>query len=178
MGTHNIALRYAKALLALGQTEEQCQEYLKQLRQVQSFLKKEPEAENLLNSKRIHSQIKKDLLKTLFENRLDKTLLNFLLLLQDKERMGYFSAIVEVFEGQIHEEFGYLKVKVSSALEISPQEEEEILLGLEALTGKKIILEKGLDKDQIGGLIIKIGDMVYDGSIKGQLNQLARKMKK
>lgn len=174
----SIPLRYAKALWEASPNPEQGRLYLTQLRQIESLLSQEAGAIPLLNSSRIHREEKKQLLSRLFENRVEAEVLSLLLLLLDKGRMAYFPAVVDGFEELLNQEAGYLKASICTAQEIDPQQEEELRQALSALSGKKVLLEKETDAALIGGLSIRIGDKVYDGSIKSQLAELAKRMTK
>ena len=69
---------------------------------------------------------------------------------------------------------GIVKAKVVSAVQLSAQQLEELRESLEKTTGKKILLELTIDKKLIGGLVVKIGDKIIDGSTSTKLKMLEK----
>ena len=71
---------------------------------------------------------------------------------------------------------GYVDVDVSSAFALTKAEEKNLIASLEKMLNKSIRLNVGVDKTLIGGFLARAGDIVIDGSIKGQLQQLAKRL--
>jgi F-type H+-transporting ATPase subunit delta len=102
---------------------------------------------------------------------------NFLLVLVDHRRTTDLSGVIDAFEKIVNERLGTLQVDVASARELKDQQKAALTRQLETMTGKKIVLNVAIDNDLVGGLIVRLGSTVYDGSVRGQLETLARQLR-
>ena len=75
------------------------------------------------------------------------------------------------------ERLGTLKVEVSSARALDGQQQAALIQRLEAMTGKKIVLNLDIDSELVGGLMVRLGSTVYDGSVRDQLETLGRQLR-
>jgi F-type H+-transporting ATPase subunit delta len=100
------------------------------------------------------------------------TVANFLLLLLDRGRIGYLSAIIASYGAYADEISGVVRPILYSAMPLEADKVQGIKDALTKSTGKKVVLSVEVDPALIGGVVTKIGDMVYDGSIRTQLNQI------
>ncbi|MBI5816440.1 MAG: ATP synthase F1 subunit delta [Nitrospinae bacterium] len=94
------------------------------------------------------------------------------LLALTKGRIGLLPEIAEEFEKLAFEALGKVRVDVTSAMDLSAEEEKELLGTLGKLTGKTAVLTVKNDPTLIGGVVVKIGSLVYDGSVSNQLKSL------
>jgi F-type H+-transporting ATPase subunit delta len=101
---------------------------------------------------------------------------NFLKVVADHRRTAALGEIIEAFQLLIDERMGLLRVDVASARELSPGQREELSRGLEAATGKRVWLKLTVDPELIGGVTARVGSTVYDGSVRGRLRALARRL--
>ncbi len=101
---------------------------------------------------------------------------NFLLVLIDHRRLAELSGVIAAFEKMVDERLGKLKVEVSSARNLNQQQQSSLVRQLEAMTGKQISLKLEVDDDLLGGVVVRLGSTVYDGSVKAQLETLERQM--
>lgn len=99
---------------------------------------------------------------------------NFLFVLLDHNRIAQLSEIRESFEQQIDEQLGYLQVDIASAGPLDPREIEELQAELGRLSGKQILPHFSIDPALLGGVVARAGSIVYDGSLRGQLQQMRR----
>ncbi len=90
-------------------------------------------------------------------------------LLLEKGRLRYLASIAETFEYLANERRGRLKVAVASAAPLPGDDIERLKAELQEATGKTVLIETSVDPALIGGLVVRIGDRVLDGSIKHQL---------
>lgn len=102
---------------------------------------------------------------------------NFLLVLVDHRRTAHLAAIVGAFEKMVDERLGTLQVEVASAGELREQQQAALIGQLEAITGKRIFLDLKIDRALVGGLVVRLGSTVYDGSVRGQLEALGRQLR-
>ncbi|MBI5078448.1 ATP synthase F1 subunit delta [Candidatus Saganbacteria bacterium] len=89
-----------------------------------------------------------------------------------KGRIGLLPEIADEFEKMAFEALGKVRVDVSTAMDLSADEEKELLKTLGKLTGKTAVLTVKNDPTLIGGIVVKIGSLVYDGSVSNQLKSL------
>jgi F-type H+-transporting ATPase subunit delta len=100
---------------------------------------------------------------------------NFLLILSDKRRMGALNEIVAAFDILLDERLGFVRADVRSAQEIDAAQRTAIAERLSRVTGKQVRTHFTVDPALIGGVIARVGSKVYDGSVRGQLAQLAKR---
>ena len=101
---------------------------------------------------------------------------NFLFVLIDHRRMAELSGIIAAFEKLVDERLGILQVEVTSAQELKQSQQDDLVRQLVTMTGKKIVLNLRTDSDLLGGLVVRLGSTVYDGSVRGQLEALGREL--
>jgi F-type H+-transporting ATPase subunit delta len=101
---------------------------------------------------------------------------NFLLVLIDHRRTTALSEILDAFERMLDERRGILKADVTSASPLEQRHQDALVQRLELMTGKKIGLILKVNGDLVGGLVVRMGSTVYDGSVRGQLEALGRQL--
>ncbi|MDH3972866.1 MAG: ATP synthase F1 subunit delta [Deltaproteobacteria bacterium] len=106
------------------------------------------------------------------------TLKNFVRLLVDKKRISLLKSINESYQLLCDEAAGRVKTEVTIPFKPAGSDEEEIRKGLEKATGKKVIMDISVDPELIGGVVARVGSVIYDGSIRTQLNNIKNNMMK
>lgn len=117
-----------------------------------------------------------DLLLDICGDKLDDEGSNLVRLLIKNDRLPVVGEIVELFEQLKDESQQILKVHVTSAFALEPAQEKNIADALKARFGREITVTSELDPELIGGIHIRAGDTVIDGSVNGQLRQLANEL--
>jgi F-type H+-transporting ATPase subunit delta len=84
--------------------------------------------------------------------------------------------VLHSFEIIVDERLGFARAEVSSARELTEPQRTAIGSQLERMTGKRIRMQYAVDPSLIGGVVARIGSTVYDGSVRGQLDTLGRKL--
>jgi F-type H+-transporting ATPase subunit delta len=110
------------------------------------------------------------------QGQLDDEGANFVKLLVQNDRLLLAPHIASLYEEYKAEDAGYVDVDVSSAFALTKAEEKNLITSLEKTLNKTVRLKAGVDKTLIGGFLARAGDIVIDGSIKGQLQQLAKRL--
>ncbi len=104
---------------------------------------------------------------------LDELSANFIRLLGDKNRMAAFDAVVAAYAELVDERMGRARAHVSSATALGAADVETIKTQIKTLTGKsEVIVEQTVDPALIGGIVTRVGDLVFDGSIRTRLQSL------
>jgi len=174
-----IARRYAKALLLIGQQDEQTERYRKELQSVAALVTGDRRLEQAITNPLYDSAARKRVLQSLIGRlALSQAVESFLILLFDKGRMAFLGAINDFYQKLADELKGVARATVTSAGELSSDAVERIRSALSKRTGKDIVLEVKQDHSLIGGLVTQIGDLVLDGSIKTQLLNMRESMKR
>ena len=101
---------------------------------------------------------------------------NFLFVLSDHRRMAMLSEVLEAFDLLSDQRLGFIRAEVSSARDLEAPQREAVSNGLHQLTGKKVRMRYAVDRGLLGGLVARIGSTVYDGSVRGQLRALGKRL--
>jgi len=169
---NEIAKKYSQALFELGKEENRLLELREQLADNVSTIEEYTDLEKLLFHPGVTPVDKKKILQDIFSCSISEEIMNFMKLLIDKRREKYIRVIYNNFVELINKENEILEVEVISAVEISAELKDKLEQKLVNLSGYKIILKERVAPDIIGGLILKIGDRIIDGSIKHDLELL------
>ncbi len=116
------------------------------------------------------------LLLDICEGQLDQEGSNFLKLLIENNRLSLIAAIAEIFETYKAEDEGSIDVDVTTAFAFTKEAKQSFNATLEKVFGKKINMKIAVDSSLIGGVLVRAGDQVIDGSVRGQLQQLAQRL--
>jgi F-type H+-transporting ATPase subunit delta len=101
---------------------------------------------------------------------------NFLYVVIDHRRMDQISGIREAFQESIDRRLGVVRADVISARELKESERGALETGLSKIANKRVRMEFSVDNSLIGGVVARIGSIVYDGSVRGQLEALRRRL--
>jgi len=171
-----VSRRYGKALYAICLQKGFLDSVEKELIYFTSILNSNNELQRVLLSPRISSFKKKEIVYAVFGSNMSQITFNFISLLIDKKREKLFQDISTVFSEIILENSNVVVAKVISAFPLSISEQKSIEEAISNLTGKYIKLEVEIDSDIIGGIIIRVEDKVYDGSLTTHLKILENNM--
>jgi len=133
-------------------------------------------AETLSNPVFPKSDREKVLLAILDKIGVSKTTTNFTRLLLDRERMGAIADIDRALSDFIDEHAQRVRAVVTSAKPLSSAQLSRLVKALEKKSGKKILVETQEDAELIGGVVAKVGDEVYDGSLRTQLREMRHEL--
>ena len=171
--------RYAKALFTLAQEESRVAEIREELSNLSELVAQNPELSRVLLTPLHPVEERKNVLDALIrEAGLSKTVRHFMAFLVDQRRLVDFEGIREEYERLADEQAGLVTAEVVSARELDANDEERLRRALSAATGREVRLDIQLDPELIGGVIAKVGDLVFDGTLRAQLGQLRATMTK
>ena len=106
--------------------------------------------------------------------KLNKLLNNFLKLLVERKRIGALKSINEAFQQKFDDKVGRIRAEITLPKEASKAEVEEIQKGLEKSTGKDIVMDVKVDPSLIGGVVARVGSVIYDGSLRTQIGNIKK----
>jgi F-type H+-transporting ATPase subunit delta len=130
----------------------------------------------LLNNPRTSKSQLTELLLDVSQEQVGDEAKNLLKLLIENRRLALAPKIAELYAERVAEDQGYVNVRLFSAYALSKAEQSKYSAMLEKQLQKKVNAEVIIDKSLIGGILAKAGDKVLDGSIRGQIHQLAKRL--
>lgn len=176
---HNtVARQYAETLFALGAREGRVEEYAEALSTVARLLETEPSFRLFLETPRIDDAEKKALVKRSLEGALPKHVINFVLVTIDKRRQRLLRQIAAEYSALLDEHMGREHVEVTVARPLDAEAETMVTERLTALLGRKAIPHVRVDPDILGGLVVRTGETIYDGSVRRRLEGMRGRMLK
>lgn len=174
MSDNAIAIRYARALLAIAEENKQVNMCGDELATVTSLFKREDMLRLLLDSPTFSVQKKAAILTDVVSAmNLSDHLSKFLHLLLEKGRISYLPQIEANYKRFADELSGVVRAKIVAANTLNKDRIETIRKGLEQQTGKTVVLNVEKDKALIGGLQAEMAGRLFDGSVKTQLKRIA-----
>ena len=173
MITNAIARRYAKALVQLAAEEGAVEKFQAGLTSFEAVLAGNPDLRAILVSPAYRVEVKREIVRDLLARlALPATPANFLQLLIDRNRLDYLPQIIASYGALADELSGVVRPTLTSATPLDAGQVEEVKGALARFTGKKVVLSVEVDPSLIGGVVTKIGDKVFDGSVKTQLTRI------
>lgn len=164
---------YAKALLgAAGSNADEV------VTEVEVFVSdvfgKLPRLESVLSSPRVPAESKGEMLDNAIKGKVSPTTLNFLKVVAQHGRMNSLRAIARAARLQLNEQQGRVEVLVKTAEPLDEATASSVKAALSKALNKEVVLRTAIDGELIAGIVIQVGDTVYDGSVANQLAQLRR----
>ena len=171
------SLQYANALADVALDQGAAETVLKQLNDFAGVYAQSAELRNFLATPAVAGKQKHAVTERI-STRLgaSKIVRNFLYLLIDHRRTHMIPELVEMFQSVIRERQGVAEAKVTSAVELDAAQKKTLAQSLEKKTGKKIEAKYAVDKGLLGGTVVRIGDTIYDGSLRHRLNEMRAKL--
>ncbi len=173
MSNSSISKRYARALFSLGQEDGYFVDYGEELQEFTDFYKKNDEFGNAITNPLFRKEDRKKILDYVLDRSGFSTLvINFIKLLLDKNRITTIEFITENYKKLTDEALNIAYAQIFTARPLKQKALNMVIKSLEEMTSKKIKSDIREDRELIGGMVVKIGDLVLDGSIKAQLEGL------
>src|SRR5512134_370619 len=174
-----LARRYARALLDIGREEGEVRRVLSELERFASLFEETPALRDVLEASHVNRRDKQAVLEAAVAGvGLLPVTTNFLRLLVDKRRMDILPQILAELRRMVEELEGIERVEVVSAAPLPGAQRELLKSVLSKRTGKRIELEERLEPAVLGGMVVKVGSTVYDGSVRTQLSRMRENLQK
>jgi len=172
-GQQQLGAIYAKALLGATESAGSTDDVVEQFQSLANdVLVQLPKLADVLASPRIAHEEKEKILDQAFVGKMDGTLLRFLKVVSRHGRLDCIQAISAQLRSQYNDLRGIVEVVVQTATSLEPSLLDLIQQRLESSLGKKVKLRTETDESLIGGIVVRDGDTVYDGSVANQLARL------
>lgn len=176
MHTNAVARVYAEALLEVAQKHERIDEIGQQLADIDALLRARTDVKSFVDSPAVDVGEKKHVLDAALRGRADDFVVNFLGLLLDKGRMNELQTIVDTYRVLADAAIGRSRVRASTAVPLPDDLKQRLLGVLRQNLRHECVLETEVQPRLLGGMVLTIGDKVYDGSVSGHLRRLQHVM--
>ncbi len=173
-----LAKRYATALVEIAQEKNALDKYAEDLDSLSKLVEESRDfREILINPVFTRDDKKKIAGPVLQKMGADPMVINFVYLLIDRKRIDQLAGIEKAFRAKVDDIRGITRGQVVSAEPLGAAELGRVTDALAKVTGKQVVVTTKVDPSLIGGLVARVGDMVFDGTIRTQLNQLKESLK-
>jgi F-type H+-transporting ATPase subunit delta len=173
MVTGSVSRRYARALLQIGVEEKSYEQIGNELRQLAAAIKLSPELASTLANPVFPRADRERVLRALLERiGAGPTVVNTIRLLLERERLNILVDLSRELDVLIDALAGRVNARVSSATPLDDTQRERLMRSLETLSGKKVDMVVHHDPSLLGGVVAQVGDIVYDGSLRTQLERM------
>lgn len=167
-----VAKRYAKALFSLAQEQGLVSETEEQLKLIVSVVESNADIRAFLTAPNITLDTKIMTLKNSLQDKASSNVLNTVSLLIERGRQGELAAVLDAYRQVAGNALGRADAHVLSAQLLTEEEKSNIAVKFGALLGKTIRVTNTVNPELLGGLTVRIGDTLYDGSLRGKLDRL------
>jgi F-type H+-transporting ATPase subunit delta len=172
-GRQHLGTVYAKALLGAAESAGQTDQVVEELEAfVTDVLDKLPTLEEALRTPRLTHEERLPILDKAFSGKMSPTLLTFMKVVSRHGRLDCLRAIARAARKQLDAVRGRVEVRIESAAPLSNPLRERIAARLTQLLGREVILKTSLNADLLGGLLVRVGDTVYDSSLSARLKRM------
>jgi len=174
-----VARRYAKALFSLGVKEKAADTFGKDLAGLAKAMDAAPGLQKLFKSPNFNTQEKKAVLgEVVTMLKMAPLSVNFLSVLADKGRLDCVQDIQKTYAELLDASSGVVRGKLTTAMSLPAKRQKDIMGTLEKKSGKKLVLDFGVDSAILGGVVLRVGDKVLDASLRAQLQLLKDQIKR
>jgi len=174
----SIARRYAKALFGLAVESGRVEPWARALEALREAALASQDLRDVLSNPVYSKEQRRAIVEDLAEAmKLDPEPANLLFLLGDRNRLGYLAAVVDTFRELADRHLGRLRATVTSAVGLDDAAAQAIGEELSRKHGAQILLDRAVDPAILGGVVAQVGSLVYDGSVRTQLEDLRKQLK-
>jgi F-type H+-transporting ATPase subunit delta len=171
------SLQYATALADVALEQGAAEPVKKQLEDFGAAYAESAELRNVLNNPAVERSSKHGVIEKLAARMgASRIVRNFLFVMVDNQRTHLLPEIQQTFEDVLRQRQGVAEAEVTSAAELTAPQKNQLQQTLERLTGRKIQAKYSLDPALLGGAVVRIGDTIYDGSVRNRLNQMRARL--
>lgn len=173
-----VAAQYAEATLELAEKADasMAEKVYSDLKGINEVFKNAPDMVVVLNHPSVSPDDKMNLLVKSFEGKVNELTMRLLRLLADRRRLDTLPEVEEKFGELLRQRKNIVSAKLSCSKELSASELADIKARLTEHIGKKLELQVEVDKSLLGGVVLRLGDQVIDGSLKGKLSVIEKEL--
>jgi F-type H+-transporting ATPase subunit delta len=173
-----VAGRYARAFAdVVAERKLDPDKAIQELNEVAVLVNGSVELRNVFENPSVAHKQKISLLDAIIKKTGGSKLLrNLVAVLIDQRRIGQIGEIAEQFRKELDERMGIAQAQVKSARELNAKEKKDLELRLAEVTGKTIRATYAEETGLLGGAVVRVGSVIYDGSVRGQLQKIKEKL--
>lgn len=171
-----VSKTYSESLFEVAVEEDILEKTIEDMLLVKESFETYPELYELFRSPQISTNERKDMLKEVFGSKVSMEVLNFLKILVDKSRCSEIFGISESFMSLSDEHKGIVHVIAETVVPMGEKEINDLREKLSSDMNKTIEIINEINPDLMGGLTLKVGDKIIDGSVKKKLNDLREEL--
>ncbi len=175
MSDEQVARVYAQALLAAARDAGVVEPVRRELGDFVAALAASASLRDVLADPRVETAAKRRVLAEITRSG-QRLLGNALQLMLERGRFAAVPDLYQAYDALALVKEGVVEVEVVSAAELSPETEKKIAARVQEATGRRAELSRRVDPAILGGLVLRIGDVMVDGSVKARIRQLRRKL--
>jgi F-type H+-transporting ATPase subunit delta len=172
-----VARVYAEALLRVAEERGQAEDVGRELQSlVTEVYNKSPDVEAALASPVVRRSAKAPVLEHAFKNKVSDLLFNFLIVLNAKDRLSLVRHVAAAYRHALDERAKRVRVSVRSAIPLSDEQAEQLKEAIGRATGLDPVLRPTVDESLLGGMIVQIGDQVFDSSVRNRIEAIRNQL--
>ena len=168
------ALRYAKAILNFAVEQHKEDNVNNDMSLIVNTLKESKDLQLMLKNPILKTNLKKETIKTIFSSNVSPLTISSINLLIDNNRLDILNEVAEKYTIIYDELKGKEIAKITTAIPLNSELNNQVLDKVKEITGKKASIENIINPNILGGFILRIGDIQYDASIANKLQSLKR----
>jgi F-type H+-transporting ATPase subunit delta len=170
VGAQRVAHVYAEALLNAAASKGQANAVLEELDSlINDVFKAEPKLEMLLSSAAVGRKRREEIISKIFQGKASDIFFNFLMVLNDQERLELLRPILFAARDIADERAGRVRVHVATAVTLPEDQRQRLAEQLSAVLRADPVLELRVEPDLLAGLRVRVGDWQFDGSLRTKL---------
>jgi F-type H+-transporting ATPase subunit delta len=179
MSTGSVARRYARAMMTIGAETSTYEKLGREVRSLAGAMRSSEELTTTLSNPAIPRSDRRRVLEAVAVRvGASKTTIHFAFLLLDRERIGALPDVSRELDAMIDDKAGRARAEVVSAEPLTPAQEGQLKKVLEQVSGRSVQMQKREDPELLGGVVAKVGDLLYDGSLRSQLERMRQTLTK
>lgn len=168
--------RYAMAFYQIAEENGKVEEYIKDLEEIAILIKSNYELSKVVHHPQITTSKKEKIFKEIFQGKVDDSLLKFLLILIQKNRIAHLDEKIKEMK-KIHlEKQNIIEAIVKTVIPLTEHERANLINKLESKYKKNVLLNEEIDKSLIGGVYVRVGNEVIDGTIKAKFDEIRKRV--
>lgn len=178
MTSESLARRYAAALADVAVARNEAREVQEELSSWELMIRQNPELLEVLRNPTIPYDQKRKVLQTLITRTKPRPVTaNFLNVLLQNGRLADLQIVNQRFSEELDKRSGIVSAQVTTARPVTDEARQALQNRLAEMTGQRVRLEFATDEELIGGVVTRIGSTIFDGSVRGQLQQIKEQLK-
>ncbi len=166
---------YADSLIQAGKDGAmKFDDILNDLNTIKEITSQSKDLVQVMENPAIDDKTKYEIIDSVFSGQINNKIINFLKVLIDKKRFNELDNIIQAYSDELDKINNIKRVEVVSAVELTDEQIKKLTEKLQNKLQKNVIISREINKDIIGGLVIKIDDDVIDNSLKNKLESLSK----